>query len=130
MSVNENFDSVIEGRSAATRVRNVGAAALPVVGPQSTVFAVWVDREKDKAGVVVAVATEVVNSGARLPALKLVTVPPVAQSPEATTICPEALIRTQRSGVTGPLKKSAGRICRNDIAPETPFGVPRNLFGV
>jgi ABC-type lipopolysaccharide export system ATPase subunit len=32
-------------------------------------------REKLRAGVVVAVATEVVNSGLRVPALKLVTVP-------------------------------------------------------
>ena len=32
---------------------------------------------KDKAGVVVCVATDVLNKGLRLPALKLVTVPPV-----------------------------------------------------
>ena len=35
-------DSEPEGRSAATRDRNVGAAADPVVGPANTLFAVCV----------------------------------------------------------------------------------------
>ena len=64
--------------SAATNARNVGAAALPVVGPANTRFAVCVFRLKDSAGVVVVVASLVVNSGERSPAEKSVTVPLVA----------------------------------------------------
>lgn len=40
-------------------------------------FAAALDSENDSAGVVVAFATDVVNSGLRLPAEKDVTVPPV-----------------------------------------------------
>lgn len=70
------FSLTVElGISAATRARNVGAAAAPVVGPAQTVFAVWVERAKVSAGVVVEVATEVVAILSILPALKLVTVP-------------------------------------------------------
>lgn len=36
MSLKENFDSVIEGRSAATSNLKPGAAADPVVGPAKT----------------------------------------------------------------------------------------------
>ena len=43
------------------------------------------DKEKDNAGVVVAVATEVVNNGLRVPALKLVTVPVPAGRSAATS---------------------------------------------
>jgi hypothetical protein len=63
------------GKSAATNARNVGVAAIPDVGPENTVLAVCVLKEKDNAGVVVGVATEVVNKGLKLPALKLETVP-------------------------------------------------------
>ena len=52
----------------------VGAAELPVKFP-NTVFAAAVESVKDRAGVVVAVATDVVNRGDRVPAEKLVTVP-------------------------------------------------------
>jgi hypothetical protein len=55
-------------------VENDGPAALPVALP-NTVPAAALDREKVSAGVVVAVATDVVNRGDRLPALKEVTVP-------------------------------------------------------
>jgi hypothetical protein len=48
------------------------------------------DREKLRAGVLVAVATLLVNSGERFPALKLVTVPAplgVCQLPSAPQYC-------------------------------------------
>jgi hypothetical protein len=63
--------------SAATRVRNVGVAAPPDTGPANTVFAFCVFNEKDSAGVVVGVATEVVKSSERLPEEKEVTEPPL-----------------------------------------------------
>ena len=65
-----------EGKSAATRARNVGVAAPPDTGPANTVLGLCVFNEKDSAGVVVGVATEVVNSGERLPEEKEVTEPP------------------------------------------------------
>ena len=64
----------ITGMSAATRARNVGAPVEPF-GPANTVFAAALLSVKLKAGVVLAVVTLVVNSGDRVPALKLVTVP-------------------------------------------------------
>ena len=51
-------------------------AAAPDVGFPNTVYAPAFDSVKLNAGVVVAVATEVVNSGDKLPDEKLVTVPP------------------------------------------------------
>jgi hypothetical protein len=63
------------GKSAATKERNVGVAATPDVGPANTRFADWVFKVKDSAGVVVGVATDVVNSGERLPEEKEDTVP-------------------------------------------------------
>jgi hypothetical protein len=63
------------GKSAATRARNVGAAGPPEVGPANTVFAVCVFNANVKAGVVVGVATDVVNNGLRFPEEKDVTVP-------------------------------------------------------
>lgn len=67
-----------------------GPAALPVALPR-TVPADALLNANVKAGVVVAVATEVVNSGERPPALKLVTVPDVAGAaqtgfPEPSTV--------------------------------------------
>jgi hypothetical protein len=53
-----------------------GAPAPPVAGPASTLFWAALDRENVNAGVLVAVATDVVNRGERLPALKAVTEPP------------------------------------------------------
>ena len=47
----------------------------PVAGPAKTKFWLAVDSAKVSAGVVVAVATEVVNSGERAAALNEVTVP-------------------------------------------------------
>ena len=64
-----------EGMSAATKALNPGAPGAPL-GPASTVLAAALDSAKLNAGVVVGLVTEVVNSGDRLPALKLVTVPP------------------------------------------------------
>jgi hypothetical protein len=69
------------GMSALTSARNVGATAAPVVGPANTKFADCVDSVNVNAGVDVAVATEVVNSGVRLPALNEVTVPPPPPPP-------------------------------------------------
>ena len=53
---------------------NDGAALPPVKFPKA-VFAAALLRLNESAGVVVAVATDVVNSGESVPALKLVTVP-------------------------------------------------------
>src|SRR5580658_9545066 len=53
-----------------------GAPAPPDAGPASTEFCAALVNTNVSAGVVVAGATEVVNNGDRLPALKLVTVPP------------------------------------------------------
>jgi hypothetical protein len=55
-------------------VENEGAALDPVKFAK-IVFAAALVRLKLSAGVVVAVATEVVNRGERFPALKPVTVP-------------------------------------------------------
>ena len=61
-------------------IANVGVAlnvgeADPLVKFPNTLFAAALVRENVSAGVVVAVATEVVKSGERVPALKDVTVP-------------------------------------------------------
>jgi hypothetical protein len=53
---------------------NPGAAEPPVKFP-NTVFAAALESENVSAGVVVAVATDDVNSGERFPALNVVTVP-------------------------------------------------------
>ena len=83
---------LITGMSALTRARNVGAAALPVVGPLKTVLAVCVVNVNERAGVEVGLATAVVNSGARLPELNDVTVPPPPPPPgpiNAQVLVPE-----------------------------------------
>ena len=67
-------DSAMFGISAATSDRNVGAPVAPF-GPAKTLFAAWLVKLNERVGVVVAVATLVLNSGERLPELKLVTVP-------------------------------------------------------
>src|ERR1039458_1167087 len=67
--------SNVAGRSAATMARNVGAPGPPDTGPRSAAFCACVFKAKDNAGVELPLATEVVNSGLRLPALKVVTVP-------------------------------------------------------
>ena len=61
--------------SVETNARNVGVAAPPDVGPANTVLAFCVLSANESAGVVVGVATEVVNSGERLPEEKEVTEP-------------------------------------------------------
>jgi hypothetical protein len=53
---------------------NPGAAEDPDVFPNSVPAAAF-DNANERAGVVVAVATEAVNSGLRLPELNEVTVP-------------------------------------------------------
>ena len=55
-------------------VWKLGAPVPPVAGPANTEFCAAVDSENVSAGVLVGVAREVVNSGDRFPALKLVTV--------------------------------------------------------
>jgi hypothetical protein len=62
-------------KSATTSVLKVGAAGMPDVGPAKNVCAVCVFNVKLNDGVVVGFETEVVNSGERVPALKVVTVP-------------------------------------------------------
>ena len=61
--------------SAAWSKRYVGAPAPPTAGPAKTAFCAAFVKMKLRAGVLVAVATLVVNSGARVPAEKVVTVP-------------------------------------------------------
>jgi hypothetical protein len=63
------------GMSAATSARYVGAPDPPLAGPASTSFCPALERENVSAGVVVGLATDVVNNGLRFPALKLETVP-------------------------------------------------------
>lgn len=82
-------------------VWKLGAAAPPDGGPANTEFCAALDKVKVSAGVVVAVATEVVNNGERVPALKVVTVPVLPAPPQlppddvstplvpAITHCPE-----------------------------------------
>src|SRR5678815_3429148 len=67
------------GMSSATKARKVGAAAAPLAGPPKIRFCAWVMAAKVNAGVVVAVASAVVNRGEKSPALKLVTVPTVVE---------------------------------------------------
>src|ERR1039458_8662414 len=67
--------SNVAGRSAATMARNVGAPGPPDTGPRSAAFCACVFKAKDNAGVELPLATEVVNSGLRFPALNDVTVP-------------------------------------------------------
>ena len=59
-------------------VWKLGAPDPPVAGPAKTEFCAALLSEKVRAGVVVAVATELVNNGERFPAEKLVTLPPPA----------------------------------------------------
>ena len=88
--------------SAATRARNVGAKAPPDVGPANTAFAVCVLKENVSAGVVVAVATEVVNKGLNAPALNEVTVPePNPDMAEANTTAPVPVVPLERSEAAG-----------------------------
>lgn len=63
------------GMSAFTIARKVGAEAAPVVGPAKNTLADCVLSENERAGVVDAVATLVVNSGERFPDENVVTVP-------------------------------------------------------
>jgi hypothetical protein len=97
------------GRSAAARARNVGAAAEPVAGPAKTRLADWVERAKDNAGVVVAVATDVVNNGARPPAENDVTVPPPPPPPELSCTHVEvAELQLHKLGVALEMFNSIG----------------------
>ena len=50
------------GKSAATMLLNVGAAALPLVGPANTLLAFWVFQEPVKVPLVVTGLPEIVNS--------------------------------------------------------------------
>ena len=60
------------GRSAVTKALYVGVPDPPS-GPANTVLAAALVNAKLKVGVVVGVVTHVVNSGGKLPELKLVT---------------------------------------------------------
>ena len=95
-AVTVNFPEAVELASAMVPVEvpgipstgavvNAGPAAPVVLFPYIVPPAAF-DNEKDNAGVVVEVPTVVVNSGLRLPALKLVTVPNPdnVTTPEAT----------------------------------------------
>ena len=64
-----------------------GAALDEVLLPK-IVLAAALDKLKDNAGVVVFVATLVLNNGLKLPAVNCVTVPPV---PVADKVPPEKL---------------------------------------
>jgi hypothetical protein len=69
-----------------------------------------VSKENERAGVVVGVATDVVNSGIRLPALKLLTPPPPPPDAVADILLPDTekttvalLMRFAGAGTTTPL---------------------------
>jgi hypothetical protein len=62
-------------KSATTRLRKVGPAGPPEIGPANMRFADCVFSVKLKAGVVVGLLTDVVNRGLSVPALNVVTVP-------------------------------------------------------
>lgn len=66
---------------------NEGAAVDPVKLPKN-VWAPAVERVNDNAGVVEAVATDVVNSGLNVPAEKVVTVPEAAATHEGASVVP------------------------------------------
>lgn len=77
-----------EGISVAARALNDGTPPLPlgeanIKLPEETLL-----KENESVGVEVAVATEVENSGERLPELKNVTVPAPPVPLEADVICP------------------------------------------
>lgn len=117
--------------SAATSVPHVGVAAPPEVGPRKNVLADCVFNANVKAGVVVAVATLVVNSGDRLPALNEVTLPaPTAE------ITPADMVVVVPSGLTAPNRdvvasgRSVPTIVLNPGVPVTPFGAAKKVLAV
>jgi hypothetical protein len=89
--VNEPMFAFTAGKSATTKDRKVGANAPPDAGPANTVFAVCVFNANVKAGVVVGVATDVVNNGLRFPEEKDVTVPVPPVIAVADTLLPVTL---------------------------------------
>jgi len=70
-------------------VWKLGAAAPPLGGPAKTELAAAFDKVNVSAGVVVEVATLVVNKGERVPAVKFVTEPPPAPDPVKVQLVPE-----------------------------------------
>ena len=79
-------DVVPVGKSPSTMARYVGEP-LPLVGPARKKFCAALDITKLSAGVVVDVATEVVNNGDKAPAENVVTVPePDADSAQAAPV--------------------------------------------
>jgi hypothetical protein len=127
--VNESFASVIAGISASTSPRKVGAAAEPVVGPLKIVLADCVARVAVSVPVVVIGDPETEKMFGKARATE-VTVPPVAQSPEATTINPLESVLRHREFVTPLRRMSADWICLRLKAPVVPFGVARKRFAV
>ena len=80
--------TVPAGKSAVVIALYVGAPEPPDDGPAKKSFCPAADKLKLNAGVVVAVATEVVNSGLRFPELNEVTVPEPAEPFDAAVSCP------------------------------------------
>jgi hypothetical protein len=75
---------------------------VPLVGPANTEFCAALLKEKDNAGVVADVATDVVNKGLRLPALNDVTVPdPKPEIAEARTTAPVPVTPFDKSEADG-----------------------------
>ena len=99
--VNEPMFAFTAGKSATTKDRKVGAKAPPDAGPANTVFAVCVFNANVKAGVVVGVATDVVNNGLRFPEEKDVTVPPEVAGVAAVNNPVIALYEFKNSPATG-----------------------------
>src|SRR3989442_14131528 len=95
-------DSAMLGMSAATSERNAGAAVLDV-GPANTVLAPCVFKLNANAGVLVGLATLVVNRGDRLPELKFVTVP----FPVPGKVWPEAKVMTPLLAIDRPVAAGA-----------------------
>ena len=89
--------------SPANRARNVGAA-VPEAGPANTLWAPCVFRLNDNVGVLVGLATLVVNRGDKFPEiLKLVTVP----LPDPGKVWPGAKVMTPLLAIDRPVAAGA-----------------------
>ena len=99
------------GNMAVVIEQNEGAPVDPVQFPK-TKFARDVESENVSAGVLVAVATDVVNNGESVPALKDVTLPPLAVTVMAGVVVGVATVQpeTHETLVTVPLPELAGML--------------------
>ena len=110
----------VAGSMAAVIEQKLGCALLAVQFPK-TLFAAAVSKLKEMAGAVVGVATLVVNSGERFPALTEMTLPVplpaklVSSGAAAVSVAPISCVAPLMVNVTlnctGPLPKGKGIPC-------------------